>query len=119
MEEFIDECFDSMRLDSRGHEIPDPVPFEPAFRVKKPFDMVAHVRAMMERERAALDDEIRTEDDALADALDFDVDTFTDDLLVPSPYELSEDVPNAYVKPAPSAESAEVKKDASPSSATE
>lgn len=96
-------------LNNRGHEMPDPVPFEPSFRVKKPFDMVSHIRAMMERERLEAADEIRTEDDLLEDASDFEMDTFTaDDLLVASPYEISEDVPNGYQKKTSVHESDEV-----------
>lgn len=108
---------DSDYLDVRGHERPDPVPFEPSFRVNKPFDMVAHIRAMMERERAAADEEIKDEDDAMEDAYDFDEEHFRDDLLVPSPYEIGSEVPDAYVKPAP--EPVPVNADASSSSATE
>lgn len=81
-------------LNSRGHELCDSVPFEPSFKVKKPFDMVAYVRAEMERERLEMESEIRSEDDLIEDQLDFDGEYFTDGKMPSSPYEIGNEVPD-------------------------
>ena len=91
-------------LDIRGHEVVSSVPFEPTIPVKKPFDISEYIRQQIMREKMAHDDEIRTEDDLAEDMLDFDEQPFKDGLLGPSPYEIGEDVPDAYIKPEPQKE---------------
>ena len=69
------------KLDIRGHEVLDPVPFQPTIPVK------------MEA-----DDQIRNESDLAEDMLDFETEhTYGDDLIGPSPYEIGDDVPDGYV----------------------
>lgn len=87
------------KLDIRGHEVLDPVPFQPTIPVKKPFDMMAYVRQQILREKMALDDEIQNESDLAEDMLDFETDhSYGDDLIGPSPYEIGDDVPDGYVQ---------------------
>lgn len=85
------------KLDIRGHEVVDPVPFEPVVPVKKPFDMMAYVRQQILREKMEADDQIRNESDLAEDMLDFETEhTYGDDLIGPSPYEIGDDVPDGY-----------------------
>lgn len=87
------------KLDIRGHEVVDPVPFEPTVPVKKPFDMLAYVRQQILREKMEADDQIQNESDLAEDMLDFETEhTYGDDLIGPSPYEIGDDVPDGYVQ---------------------
>lgn len=82
-------------LNSRGHEVVDPKPFEPVVPVRRPEQSVFDiVRAEVMRARAAADDEITSEDDLLDDMTDFDLPSFDDGLIGPSPYEIDDDVPD-------------------------
>ena len=81
-------------LDSRGHEVVDPKPFEPVVPIRRQPSIADMVRAEIMRARAAADDEIRTEDDLVEDMTDFDLPSFEDDLIGPSPYEIDDDVPD-------------------------
>lgn len=82
-------------LDSRGHEVVDPKPFEPVVPVRRPEQSVFDiVRAEIMRARAAADDEITSEDDLLDDMTDFDMPAFDDGLVGPSPFEIEDDVPD-------------------------
>lgn len=88
-------------LNSRGHEVVDPKPFEPVVPVRRPEQSVFDiVRAEIMRARAAADDEITSEDDLLDDMTDFDMPAFDDGLVGPSPFEIEDDVPDKL--PAPS-----------------
>lgn len=81
-------------LNSRGHEVVDPVPFEPTVPIRKHLSVADMVRAEIMRARAAADDEIKDENDMVEDMTDFEVDAFPDDLIGPSPYEIGDDVPD-------------------------
>ena len=86
------------KLDIRGHEVLDPVPFQPTIPVKKPFDMMDYVRQQVLRAKMEADDQIQNESDLAEDMLDFETDhTYGDDLIGPSPYEIGDDVPDAYI----------------------
>uniref|UniRef100_A0AAU8B683 Uncharacterized protein n=1 Tax=Dulem virus 91 TaxID=3145802 RepID=A0AAU8B683_9VIRU len=85
-------------LNVRGHEVLDPVPFEPTVPVKKPFDVAEYVRQQILRAKMDVDDEIQNDDDLAEDMTDFDTEHFPDDLVSASPYEIGDDVPDGYVK---------------------
>ncbi len=87
-------------LNSRGHEVVDPKPFEPVVPIRRQPSVADMVRAEIMRARAAADDEIRTEEDLVEDMTDFDLPSFDDDLIGPSLYEIEDDVPDKL--PAPS-----------------
>lgn len=87
-------------LDSRGHEVVDPRPFEPVVPIRRQPSIADMVRAEIMRARAAADDEIQTEEDLVEDMTDFDLPSFDDGLIGPSPYEIDDDVPDKL--PAPS-----------------
>lgn len=87
------------KLDIRGHEVLDPVPFQPTIPVKKPFDMMDYVRQQLLRVKMEADDQIQNESDLAEDMLDFETNhTYGDDLIGPSPYEIGDDVPDGYVQ---------------------
>ncbi len=87
------------KLDIRGHEVLDPVPFQPTIPVKKPFDMMDYVRQQLLRAKMEADDQIQNESDLAEDMLDFETNhTYGDDLIGPSPYEIGDDVPDGYVQ---------------------
>ena len=87
------------KLDIRGHEVLDPVPFQPTIPVKKPFDVMDYVRQQILRAKMEADDQIQNESDLAEDMLDFETDhTYGGDLIGPSPYEIGDDVPNGYVQ---------------------
>ena len=104
-------------LDSRGHEVVDPVPFEPTVPIRKPYSVADMVRAEIMRARAAADDEIKDENDLLEDMTDFEHDPFPDDLIGPSPYEVDDDVPDR-ISPAQASETPEAMSDVSPAETT-
>lgn len=81
-------------LDSRGHEVVDPKPFEPVVPIRRQPSIADMVRAEIMRARAAADDEIQTEEDLVEDMTDFDLPSFDDGLIGPSPYEIDDDVPD-------------------------
>ena len=83
-------------LDSRGHEVVDPKPFEPVVPIRRQPSVADMVRAEIMRARAAADDEIQTEEDLLEDMTDFDLPSFDDGLIGPSPYEIDDDVPDKF-----------------------
>ena len=98
------------KLDIRGHEVLDPVPFQPTIPVKKPlwitaacdvkpFDMMDYVRQQLLRAKMEADDQIQNESDLAEDMLDFETEhTYGDELIGPSPYEIGDDVPDGYVQ---------------------
>ena len=85
-------------FDSRGAEIVDPVPYEPSVRLGRPprESLLEQMQRMIMRQRMDEQDTIRDEADMMEDQLDFE-DTFdSDGLITPSPYEVSDDVPDGF-----------------------
>jgi hypothetical protein len=85
-------------FDSRGAEIVDPVPYEPSVRLGRPprESLLEQMQRMIMRQKMDEQDTIRDEADMMEDQLDFE-DTFDNDgLITPSPYEVSDDVPDGF-----------------------
>lgn len=83
-------------LNSRGHEVVSSVPFEAATMLgREPrLSLAEQIRLMIRREQVAETDQIRDEADLYEDQADFADESGPDGLLGPSPYEVSDDVPD-------------------------
>lgn len=85
-------------LDSRGHEVVSSVPFEPGVRLGKPprETLEQQIRRMLMIQKMEAEDAIKDEADFMEDLNDFSDPSISDDILMPSPYEVPEDVPDAF-----------------------
>nr|CAI9750328.1 hypothetical protein PGBZCLRD_PGBZCLRD_CDS_0006 [Cressdnaviricota sp.] len=85
-------------FDSRGAEIVDPVPFEPSTRLGRPprESLLHQIQRMVLRQKIEAENEIRDEADMMEDQLDFEDNTDSEGLLIPSSYEISDDVPDGF-----------------------
>lgn len=86
------------RLNTRGHEIPDPVPFELGTRLGQAprLSLADRIHLMLKQRQMEENDTIRDEEDLREDQFDFEDPIGDDGLLGPSPYEVPDDVPDGY-----------------------
>lgn len=86
------------KLDSRGHEVVSPVPFEPSVYLNRvPREsLLEQIQRMVRREEMAKADTIRDEADLMEDQLDFEDTYDADGLIMPSPYEVADEVPDGF-----------------------
>lgn len=85
-------------FNSRGAEIVDPVPYEPSVRLGQPprETLLHQIQRMVLRQKAEAENEIRDEADMMEDQLDFEDTTDSEGLLIPSPYEVADGVPDGF-----------------------
>lgn len=90
------DVFLPSKLDSRGHEVLDPKPFEPTVPIRRrPESVFDMVRRQALLAQLAADQEIKSEDDLLDDMTDFAEDR---DGLLDSGYEVPDYVPDKIDK---------------------
>lgn len=85
-------------FDSRGAEIVDPVPFEPSVRLGRPpkESLLQQIQRMVLRDKLEAENIIRDEADMMEDQMDFEDSYDSEGLLMSSPYEVSDDVPDGF-----------------------
>lgn len=86
------------KLDSRGHEVVSSMPFEPSVYLNRAprESLLEQIQRMVQREQMAQADVIRDEADLMEDQLDFDDKYDADGLIMPSPYEVADEVSDGF-----------------------
>lgn len=86
------------KLNSRGHEVVSSTPFEPSVYLNRAprESLLEQIQRMVQREQMAQADVIRDEADLMEDQLDFEDTYDADGLIMPSPYEVADEVPDGF-----------------------